>query len=113
MLRSAAQKAFHFGHMSAEAVSRLLFWSGLALVALTAAALGRSVYINVQVMHQVSESMAVSGSSMPLAILCGAAFFGAGGGMWRALCEVIYRLMVRLWREPDSGRGPNIGRGGD
>lgn len=89
MLRSAAHKAFRFGRMSAEAVSRLLFWSGLALVGLMAAALGRGVYINVQVMHQVSESMAVSGGSLPLAILCGAACFVAGGGLWRALCEVI------------------------
>lgn len=42
--------------------------------------------------------MSVSEGSMPLAVLCGALCFAAGGFMWRALCEVIHKLLSKLWR---------------
>jgi p-aminobenzoyl-glutamate transporter AbgT len=96
--KSAASGINSFGRMSAQGVSRMLFFAGLVFIALASAALGRCVYVNVQVMHEVTESIFVSEGSMPLAVMCGALCFAAGGFMWRALCEVIHRLLVKLWR---------------
>lgn len=96
--KSAARGINSFGRMSAQGVSRMLFFAGLVFVALASASLGRYVYVNVQVMHEVTESMSVSEGSMPLAVLCGALCFAAGGFMWRVLCEVIHKLLSKLWR---------------